>query len=59
MIKDYVDLFLLSETKTDSSFPTTQFHIDGSIIHRRDTDENEGDLSLYVREDVPSAFFEN
>ena len=59
MIKDYVDLFLLSETKIHSSFPTTQFHIDGSMIHRRDTDENGGGLSLYVREDVPSAFFEN
>ena len=29
MIKDYVDLLLISETKTDSSFPTAQFHIDG------------------------------
>ena len=55
MIKDYVDLLLISETKIDSSFPTAQFHIDGYTIHRRDRDENGGGLLLYVREDVPSA----
>ena len=56
MIKDYVYLLLMSETKTDSSFPTAQFHIDSYTIHRCDRDENEGGLLLYVREDVPSAF---
>ena len=55
MIKDYVDLLLISETKIDSSFPTAQFHIDGYTIHRRDKDENGGGLLLYIREDVPSA----
>ena len=55
MIKDYVDLLLISETKIDSSFPTAQFHIDGYTIHRRDRGENGGGLLLYVREDVPSA----
>ena len=55
MIKDYVYLLLISETKIDSSFPTAQFHIDSYTIHRRDRDENEGGLLLYVREDVPSA----
>ena len=56
MIKDYVDLLLISETKIDSSFPTAQFHIDGYTIHRRDRDENGGGLLLCVREDVSSAF---
>ena len=55
MIQDYVDLLLISETKTDSSFPTAQFHMDSSTIHRRDRDENGGGLLLYIREDVPSA----
>ena len=55
MIKDYVDLLLISETKIDSSFPTAQFHIDGYTIHRRNRDENGDGLLLYVREDVPSA----
>ena len=54
MIKDFVDVLLLSETKIDSSFHTAQFHVDGYTIHRRDRDENDG-LLLYVREDVSSA----
>ena len=36
MIKDNIDILLISETKIDSSFPTVQFHIDGYTIHRRD-----------------------
>ena len=55
MIKHYVDLLLMSETKTSSSFPTAQFHIDGYTIHTRDRDESGGGLLLYVREDVPLA----
>ena len=55
MIKDFVDVLLLSETKIDSSFRTAQFHVDGYTIHRRDRDENKGGLLLYVREDVSSA----
>ena len=55
MIKDYVDLLLISETKISPSFPTAQFHIDGYTIHRRDRDENRGGLLCYVREDVPST----
>ena len=55
MIKDHVDLLLLSETNIDSSFPTAQFYIDGYTIHRRDRDENGVGLLLYVREDVASA----
>ena len=39
MIKDYVDLMLISETKIDSSFPTAQFHIDDYTNHRHDGDE--------------------
>ena len=55
MIKDNIDILLISETKIDSSFPTVQFHIDGYTIHRRDRNENGGGLLLYVREDVPST----
>ena len=36
MIKDFVDVLLLSETKIDSSFHTAQFRVDGYTIHRRD-----------------------
>ena len=55
MIKDYVDLLLISEPKIDSSSPTAQFHIDGYTFHRCERDENGSGLLLYVREDVPPA----
>ena len=55
MIKNNIDILLLSETKIDSSFPTAQFHIDGFTIYIRDRNENGGGLILYVREDVPST----
>ena len=55
MIKDNVDILLIWETKTDSSFPTAQFHIDGYTICRRDRNENSGCLLLCIRDDVPST----
>ena len=54
-IKDYVDLLLISEIKTDSSFPTAQIDIDGYTIHRHERDENGGGLLLYGRIGFPSA----
>ena len=58
MIKDYIDLLLISETKIDSSFPTALFHIDGYTIYRHDKDENEVSSLLYAREDILSTLFE-
>ena len=55
MIKNNIDILLLSETKIDTSFPTAQFHIDGFTIYRRVRNENGGGLILYVKEDVPST----
>ena len=55
MIKDYVDLLLILETKNDSSFPTAQFQINGFTIHRCVRYENGGGLLLYVKVDVPST----
>ena len=54
MIKDNIGILLISETKNDSSLPTAQFHIDGYTIYRRDRNENDGGLLLYIRHDVPS-----
>ena len=58
MIKDYVDLSLISETKIDSSFPTALFYKDGYTIHRHDRDENEVSSLLYAKEDILSTLFE-
>ena len=53
IIKDKVDIFLISETKLDSSFPSGQFIIKGySTPFRLDRNQNGGGLLLYVSEDI-------
>ena len=54
LIKDKIDISLISETKLDSSFPSGQFVIKGySTPFRLDRNQNGGGLLLYVREDIP------
>ena len=54
MIKDKIDIFLISETKLYSSFPSGQFVVKGySTPFRSDRNQNGGGLLLYVREDIP------
>ena len=45
-----LDYFVLSEAKTDESFPATQFNIhDYEISNRRDRDKHGGELIEFVR----------
>ena len=54
LIEDTIDIFLISETKLDSSFPNGQFVIKSYSTHfRLDRNQNGGGLSLYAREDIP------
>ena len=43
-------IFLISESKLDSSFPNSQFKINGYKIFRRDRNRYGGGLLLYVNE---------
>ena len=52
MVKENVDILLISETKIDSLFPMVQFHIDGFTTYRRDRNIYRGGILLYVREDT-------
>ena len=55
IIKGFVDIFMISETKFDDSFPEDQFFIDG--YHkpvRYDRNGNGGGILLDVREDIPA-----
>ena len=46
---------MISETKLDESFPTSQFFMKGfSSPHRLDRNCNGGGILLYIREDIPS-----
>ena len=54
-IKDDIDILMISETKLDESFPTSQFFMNGfSSSHRLDRNCNGGGIHLYIREDIPS-----
>ena len=60
MVRDNVDILLITETKIDSSFPIAQFQIDGyTTPYRLDRDENGGGILLYLRDDIPSKTIEN
>ena len=54
LIRDKIDIFLISETRLDSSFPSGQFVTKSySTPFRLDRNQNGGGLLLYVREDIP------
>ena len=54
MIKGFVDVFVVSETKTDGSFPGEQFFIGGyHTPFRFDRNRNGGVILLYVCKDIP------
>ena len=50
-----IDIIVLTETKFDSSFPNSQFAIDGfSVPFRCDRNRFGGGVLIYVRDDIPS-----
>ena len=55
MVRDKVDLLIISKTKLDSSFPNAQFYLKSySEPCRLDSNSKGGGIILYVREDIPS-----
>ena len=52
----YFDIFLISESKLDWTFPNAQFKINGFKIFRYDRKRFGGGLLLYVNDKVPSKF---
>ena len=59
LIKDNFNIFLLSESKLDSSFPDDQFSIPGYQIVRKDRDRNGGGFVFYINEDIPFKIIQN
>ena len=54
-VKGSIDIFMVSETKLDDSFPEGQFLIEGfHSPFRFDRNRNGGGILLYVREDIPA-----
>ena len=47
------DIFLISESKSDCTFPLNEFHIAGSKQFRRNRNRFGGSLMLYINENIP------
>ena len=55
IVQDKLDILLVSETKVDSSFPSSQFAKKGfSVPFRLDKNSLGGGIMLFVREETPS-----
>ena len=55
LVKESIDILMLSETKLDSSFQHVQFSTEGyTKPYRLDRDRNGGGLILIIREGLPS-----
>ena len=58
-IKGKVDVYMMSETKIDETFPSRQFFIKGfTPPYRLDWNCHRGGILVYVREDIPSKLIE-
>ena len=54
-VQGKVDILIVTENKLDSTFPTSQFVINGySEPYRFDRNRNGGGVLIYIREDMPS-----
>ena len=52
-VQGKVDILIVTETKLDSTFPTSQFMIDGySEPYRFDRNRNGGKVFIYIRENI-------
>ena len=54
-VKGNIDIVMISETKLDESFPSSQFFLRGySVPFRFNRNGNGGDILLYIKDDIPS-----
>ena len=55
VIKDNIDILMISETKLDSSIPQTQFRIGVyAPPFRYDRNSHDDGIFLFIREDIPA-----
>ena len=60
MIEGKVDLVVVTETKLDPTFPTSQFSINCfTKPYRLNRNRNGGSVLIYIREDIPNKELKN
>ena len=48
-----LDIFAISESKLDESFPLAQFKMNDFSLHQKDRNKHGGGILLYMRSDIP------
>ena len=60
VIKNNINILMISETKLDSSFPNRKFQIHGySETDRLDRNRNGGGILVFIREDIPTKLVDS
>ena len=55
IVLKYVDVLVVTETKLDDAFLTSQFLVTGfSVPYRLDRNRNGGGIMIFIRDDIPS-----
>ena len=55
IVKDNIDILMISESKLDDSFPDSQFFIEGfGKPFRLDRNRNGGGIMLFIQSDIPA-----
>ena len=58
-VDNNLDIFMLSETKIDDTFPESQFLIESfSVPYRLDQTGKGRGILLYIRQDIPSKYLQ-
>ena len=52
LIRNNFDIFITTESKLDSSFPDSQFHVPGYGLFWKDRNKNGGGLMCYINQDL-------
>ena len=59
IVLKYVDVLVITETKPYDTFLTSQFLVTGfSAPYRLDRNRNGGGIMIFIRDDIPSIFFQ-
>lgn len=54
LTEGFMDIFSISESKIDDSFPVSQFSVKGFYVYRQDSTATSGGIITWIRNDIPN-----
>ena len=52
LVRSFLDILMVQETKLDGSFPNGQFLVDDFKMYRKDIKSDTGGILMYIRNDL-------